>query len=629
MASPVSSLGIVLLLLSLQVPSQTVRVTVASLGTLLGSTFDPTEMGLNSREVAVFKGIPYAAAPVGDLRWRSPQPLSSFRGTPDRDATSYGDSCVQRWGGGDEDCLYLNIATPLAAIGAAEKLPVIVWIHGGAYMAGAGADTPVEIGATLANDSIVQVTMNYRLGVFGFMGSRHLAGRSTTGAGAFGNYGIEDQRLALKWIKTNIAHFGGDPLRVTIAGQSAGGGAVLNHLVQKESFGLYSRAAAWSAWPYAVPSVHAERQYTTVLKSTNCDTLSCLTNLPASAFNLNAINEMSFGPVVDGVAQTDSADEMIRQGQANLVPTIITNVKDEAATDFDHIVCIDRTYNCTVPSVNQLQSFVRKVLTNALVTESEKNCMPALLPFRNRVGPALLSCMAASIASLYSTEADAWTRAAHIQADVPIWGLKGPCSTRRRAQWIQASGMKSVFAAQFAYDTSLMYTGTSIDGLVTHGDDMRVLYDFPPDAVATFASVYWGYFVQFAKTGDPNGGSVATTPWPAFNERNVRLVVQGPKNRDDGQPILSVASDFLRDRCDYWDSVYSLVTSNTAPSSFSACALNTANGRPFPTMGGANKVNDGMMMATAATLTSSIFGAAATKSLFSFLFSQAQDQSPL
>jgi carboxylesterase type B len=470
----------------------------------------------------------------------------------------------------------------LAAIGASEKLPCIVWIHGGAYVVGSAADTPVDLGATLADGGIVYITINYRLGVFGFLGSSNLAGRSTSGAGAFGNYGIEDQRMALKWVKANIAAFGGDPSRVTIIGESAGGGSVLNHLVQKGSFGLYSAAAAWSAWPYAVPSSHAERQYQTVLSSTKCDTLSCLTNLPASAFNVDAIKGMSFGPVVDGVVQTDTADEMIRQGHVSLVPTIITNVKDEAAPDYNRIVCINPP--CDVPSGTQWPSFVRKVLTDSLVTESEMNSMPALLPFRDRAS-ARLSCMTASVLSLYSnySEADSWTKAAQIQADVPIWGLEGPCYTRRRAKWIQASGMKSVFAAQFAYDTTLMYTGQSIYGLVSHGDDVRVLSDWPPDAAATFASAYWGYFVQFAKTGDPNGVSAASTLWPTFNERNARLLIEGPMH-EGGLPNLSTASDFLKDQCDYWDTVYALVTSNPVPPSFAACVVDNAAVTSPPTM---------------------------------------------
>ena len=468
---------------------------------------------------------------------------------------------------------FLNIATPLDAIGASEKLPCIVYIHGGAYIIGSGADTPVELGATLADGGIVYITINYRLGVFGFLGSTNLAGRSTTGAGAFGNYGIEDQRMALKWIKANIAAFGGDASRVTIMGESAGGGSVLNHLVQKDSFGLYSRAVAWSAWPYAVPSSHAERQYQSVLSSTKCGTLSCLTQLPASAFSVDVIKGMSFGPVVDGVAQTDSADEMIRLGNVSLVPTIITNVKDEAAPSYNQIVCIDPSSGCAAPSSDQVPSFVRDVLSGSLLTESEKNSMPALLPFRDRAC-ARLSCMTTSILSLYSSEADGWDKGTQIQADVPIWGLEGPCYTRRRANWIQASGMKNVFAAQFAYDIRLSYTGESLFGLVSHADDVMMLSNWPPRAAATFAAVYWGYFVQFAKTGDPNGGSVASTPWPRFDERNARLMVEGPTKA--GLPTFSTAMDFLKDRCDYWDTVYALVTSDTIPSSFAGCVVDDA-----------------------------------------------------
>jgi hypothetical protein len=134
--------------------------------------------------------------------------------------------------------------------------------------------------------------------------------------------------------------------------------------------------------------------------------------------------------------------------------------------------------------------------------------------------------------------------------------------------------MKNVFAAQFAYDIRLSYTGESLFGLVSHADDVMMLSNWPPRAAATFAAVYWGYFVQFAKTGDPNGGSVASTPWPRFDGRNARLMVEGPTNA--GLPTFSTAMDFLKDRCDYWDTVYALVTSDTIPSSFAGCVVHDA-----------------------------------------------------
>ena len=176
--------------------------------------------------VAAFRGVPYAAAPVGELRWRPPQPIPAW--TAPRDASRFGSDCVQHPlptfidpGSGQpmsEDCLYLNVWAPAQAKGK----PVMVWIHGGGFTVGSGA-MAVADGAALARQGVVVVTLNYRLGRFGFFAHPALArpGEPT------GNYAIMDQIAALQWVKRNIAAFGGDPANVTVFGESAGGGSVL------------------------------------------------------------------------------------------------------------------------------------------------------------------------------------------------------------------------------------------------------------------------------------------------------------------------------------------------------------------------------------------------------------------
>ncbi len=182
-----------------------------------------------SSSIAVFKGIPYAAPPVGDLRWRAPRPVAPWQGI--RKTDQFSASCVQNivterkpWtfefmthGEISEDCLYLNIWTP--AKSAAEKRPVLLWMYGGGNVEGSAA-VPVYDGEGLAKKGLVVVTINYRLGVFGFFTHPELTKESDTS----GNYGILDQLAALHWVHENIAAFGGDPARVTIAGQSAGAG---------------------------------------------------------------------------------------------------------------------------------------------------------------------------------------------------------------------------------------------------------------------------------------------------------------------------------------------------------------------------------------------------------------------
>ena len=191
-------------------------------GRRTASSRGPTEPGLR-----VFRGIPYAAPPVGDLRWREPQPAAPWKGV--RKATEFGPRCVQGPIFDDmvfrdqpsEDCLYLNVWTP--ARSAAEKLPVMVWIHGGGFQAGSASE-PRQDGARLARKGVVVVSLNYRLGVFGFLAHPELTKES--GRGASGNYGLLDQVAALRWVRDNVAAFGGDPGNVTIFGESAGSFAV-------------------------------------------------------------------------------------------------------------------------------------------------------------------------------------------------------------------------------------------------------------------------------------------------------------------------------------------------------------------------------------------------------------------
>ncbi len=183
-----------------------------------------------------FLGIPYAAPPTGDLRWRPPQEPVSWSGT--RDATHYGSACVQ---GNDsrssEDCLYLNVWAPAA--NSHERLPVMVWIHGGGFVAGSGSDPKFD-GTRLAQKGVVVVTINYRLGVFGFLAHPDLTKESPHHAA--GNYGLMDQLFALHWVQDNIPAFGGDPHRVTIFGESAGATSIGYLLVSPLAKGLFQQA---------------------------------------------------------------------------------------------------------------------------------------------------------------------------------------------------------------------------------------------------------------------------------------------------------------------------------------------------------------------------------------------------
>jgi carboxylesterase type B len=241
--------------------------------------------------VNVFRGIPYAAPPVGDLRRRPPQPAARWTGV--RQATALGKNCVQARVyddidafavGVSEDCLYLNVWT---AAKAGDKRPVMVWIHGGGFQAGFGGEDRHD-GGRLARKGVVVVTLNYRLGTFGFFGT--------------GNYGILDQIAALEWVKRNIAAFGGDPKRVTIFGESAGGTSVGILIASPLAKGLFERAILESGTGLGLRPASAEQR--------------------------------SMQPVVAPPVLPHPVDSTLMSGAGNVVPVIVGNNADEDSVTF-------------------------------------------------------------------------------------------------------------------------------------------------------------------------------------------------------------------------------------------------------------------------------------------------------
>jgi para-nitrobenzyl esterase len=223
-----------------QTPPQAIVRT--SLGELSGVRLAGSD---GQAAVNVYKGIPYAAPPVGALRWRPPQPVAPWTGV--RSADEFAPDCPQsgaeptRARQRAEDCLYLNIWTPADANAdaAAGSLPVMVWIHGGSFVAGSGSD-PRTDGAALAREGAVIVTLNYRVGLFGFLAHPALSAESEEGAS--GNYGLLDQLCALRWVRDHIAAFGGDPARVTLFGNSAGSASIALLLASPLARGLFEQA---------------------------------------------------------------------------------------------------------------------------------------------------------------------------------------------------------------------------------------------------------------------------------------------------------------------------------------------------------------------------------------------------
>ncbi len=285
-----------------------------------------------------FKGIPYAAPPTGPLRWKPPQPVQAWQGV--RKADHFGPRCMQRAiysdmvfrsDGMSEDCLYLNVWTPSLASGK-KKLPVLVYFYGGGFMAGDGSE-PRYDGASLAQKGIVTVTVNYRLGVFGFLALPELAAESPHHA--TGNYGLLDQAAALRWVQRNIAAFGGDPKQVTIAGESAGSMSVSALLASPLSRGLVQRAIGESGSVLGNlaprPRASAEKQGEAFEQHVGAHSLAQLRALPARTL-LAAAGDKGVGmfvPTIDGYFLPRSPAAIYRDGRQAHVALLVGSNSQE------------------------------------------------------------------------------------------------------------------------------------------------------------------------------------------------------------------------------------------------------------------------------------------------------------
>jgi para-nitrobenzyl esterase len=318
--------------------AQIARVHVTG-GTIAGTLAD----GL-----AQFKGIPFAAPPVGALRWKAPQPLRPWHEV--RQTTAFGPACMQGTLGGaggrvpsgisvSEDCLYLNVWTPAKT--PQEKLPVIAWIYGGGFTAGM-TSTPLYDGTHFAQKGVVFVSISYRVGSFGFLATPELSRESGHGSG---NYGLLDQIAGLKWIQRNIAKFGGDPSKVTLLGHSAGGFAVSMLAGSPLARGLFRAAIAESGSnfdppedsPWAGTTIETLRMSEGAgekwLDSLGASTLKEARALPAA--KLVAAQRTRggprFWPPVDGYVIVGDQYDLWRDGRFNDTPILVGDVSDESA----------------------------------------------------------------------------------------------------------------------------------------------------------------------------------------------------------------------------------------------------------------------------------------------------------
>lgn len=478
--------------------------------------------------VKVFRGIPYAAPPVGNLRWRVPQEHPAWEGV--RDATEFGKSCPQLPGTifryqleTDEDCLSLNIWTPKTDPNA--KLPVMVWIHGGGLVQGSSSqkvsDHLTYDGRFLAEKfNVVVVTINYRLAQLGFLAHPTLSAEDSEHS-VSGNYGLLDQIFALRWVQKNIQNFGGDPTNVTIFGESGGGKSVCALLASPLARGLFHRAIIQSGGcPSNLRKLRdssgresAEAQGERFARAIGCadapDVLACLRSktvqeilntLPGEASILSTAEKWDF--IVDGYALPDSPGRVLESGNFNVVPLIAGTTGNEASIFTGKL-------NITTPA--QYEAFVRVL-------------------FRENADHVL---------ALYPVSAYSSPKAA---LDALISDISFVCPTRRFVRDV-AKYQQKTFLYHFAYVTRV---GAQLGLGAFHGSEIPFVFGNlanPTPQERALSDAMMAYWTNFAQSGDPNDSTLPR--WPAYT------LSEDPHVQLD-TPI-TAGRELRKLYCDFWD----------------------------------------------------------------------------
>jgi para-nitrobenzyl esterase len=485
---------------------------------------------------AEFLGIPYAQPPVGDLRWRAPEPALPWTGV--REATKFGAACSQplldgAWNRYDfdhsqEDCLFLNVITP--AWPAGKPLPVMFWIHGGADLGGSASSDLYKDG-TLPEHGVVLVTINYRLGVFGFFAHPALTAESPHHAS--GNYGLMDQILALQWVRDNIARFGGDPSNITVFGQSAGSMNTGMLMTSPLARGLFEKAIAESGAAYApsVPSLaDAERFGEDAATALNVPAgaqgfsgpaaIAALRKIPApdllARLGKRASDWPGFTPDIDGWVLTRWPANVFAAGDEAPIPLLIGTTSRE----FGGGMPIDAL--------------------RAAITQASGNLAPQALALYGVEGGAASNVPNVSdpaIDPIYGAPAAQWS------ADQLFH-----CPITTQALWHSAA-----HHATYEYELDHPIPGHEAEGAV-HSGDLPYVFGYYPktgniggvfgDVDLHLADQVETYWTNFARTGDPNDGS------SSLGQRNLSLETKTGNPNSAGLPhwpaLDAVRQSFLR-----------------------------------------------------------------------------------
>ena len=458
--------------------------------------------GVPAGGIVSFKGIPFAAPPVRSLRWKAPQVVEPWSGV--KQASAYGSSCMQdanfakifnTSAGISEDCLYLNVWTPAKAPG--DKLPVMVWIYGGGFVGGM-TSVPDYDGTRLAEKGVVLVSVAYRLGVFGFLADPELSREAKTS----GNYGLEDMIAGLQWVKANIAKFGGDPSRVTIFGESAGGYAVSMLAASPGAKGLFQRAISESGGNFGPARVGNEAGVNMVtLKSAEVSGHAFLAKLGANdikaARTLDAEKiqaalgpglQGGFWPVFDGNILPSDQYELYQAGRFNDTPVLIGTNSDEGALFALPGMTKARFESQIQEGYGKQADAILKAYPHATDAEAAQSAMDI---FRE---------------SAFAWPTWAWamlqSQKGHGKAFVYYFDHRTPQSPPNGA----------------THGSEIVYVFHNLGGTLL-GTNVKMQVRPEDVSMADLMSNFW---TNFAKSADPNGKGLPA--WPAFNAADQRVM---------------------------------------------------------------------------------------------------------
>ncbi len=452
----------------------------------------------DARGVRAYKGLPYAAPPVGPLRWRAPAPAQPWR--EPRATHQFGRNAMQGviWSDIDpyavgvaEDCLYLNVWTSAAT---GDRRPVLFWIHGGGFVAGSGAE-PRYDGARLAARAIVLVTVNYRLNALGFLAHPGMTAES----GFSGNWGLFDLLAALEWVRRNISAFGGDPAQVTIAGESAGSMAVSALMASPLARGLFARAIGQSGALFAgaaepLPSrAEAEARGLAFQHELGAETLAEMRALPAETV-LAAAPGLGFRPIVDGRLLPRPLDAIFADGAQADVPLIAGWTKDEGF------------------NFGWLAGHEPPGTYEAKVRERFGDDAEAVLAHYPGGAEAQPSARALGGDLVIINKTWAWIEAQKASGTAEIYRYRFDRAPPVAPGWF---GERDVAEAGAFHAGDIPYTLDTLDSMPWN-------YTAADRAAAETAARYW---VNFVETGDPNGAGLP--PWPSYRASGEVMLIDG------------------------------------------------------------------------------------------------------